>query len=315
MIRPLDDLWGEIARDPGASTFRRVDDTHPFDLYVGVDPGGAKVLLLLTAAEPPPVTVAPRGLQIEKGRRADGRWALTVSLRMPELETLFSRLCEDLVAASRTGCPPSGAGRFVIDRIARWARLLARGHKSGLGEQEYRGLLAELVVLQRLLIPAVGPIAAIAGWTGPLEANQDFRLSDRLLEVKSTVIGSLVVTISSAEQLDVHDFPLFLVAVPVGDGAGGADGTLNDFIQTIRDAASADSATLSTFEELLAMSGYDPADERAEREVSIGLIRKFKVAPEFPRIVRSQLPAAIRAVGYQLDLGLCGANEVERIFR
>jgi hypothetical protein len=39
------------------------------------------------------------------------------------------------------------------------------------------------------------------------------------------------------------------------------------------------------------------------------------MAPEFPRIVRSQLPAAIRAVGYQLDLGLCGANEVERIFR
>jgi hypothetical protein len=314
MTLSLERLWKEIVPDAGAPAFRRVDDKHPLDLYVGVAPGGARELLLLTDNEPPPAPLTPRGFDIETGRRSDGRWALTVCLRMPELSRLFSHLCEDLVEASRSGCQPADAGKFVMERIARWARLLARSPKSGLDEQTYRGLLAELIVLHRLLIPAVGTNVAIPGWVGPLDADQDFRLPDRLIEVKSTVIGSLMVTISSAEQLDVHDFPLYLLTVPIGDGARGTDGTLEQLIEAIRESARPDTASLDIFDDRLGMTGYDPKDDYAIRAFSIGTIHSFRVKSEFPRLGRSTLPAAIRTIQYQLDLGACRAFEVHDIF-
>jgi hypothetical protein len=229
---------------------------------------------------------------------------------MPELSKLFSHLCEDLVESLRTGCRPEEAGRFVMERIARWARLLARSPKNGLDELSYRGLLAELIVLQRILAPAVGVGAAISSWFGPLDADQDFRLPSRLVEVKSTVIGSLTVTISSAEQLDVHDFPLYLVTVPIGDGVHEVDMTLSDLIGAIRGLALTDPGALSLFDERLGMTGYDPKDSYALRPFTTGPIRYFQVTPAFPRLVRSLLPTAIFSVHYQLDLGLCRDFEV-----
>jgi hypothetical protein len=314
MTLSLEKIWREMAPSADASAFRRVDETHPLDLYIGVDPLGARVLLLLTDSEPPAIPATPRGFDIEKGRRTDGRWALTVSLRIPELSKLFSHLCEDLVESLRTGCRPEEAGRFVMERIARWARLLARSSKNGLDELSYRGLLAELIVLQRILVPAVGAGAAISSWFGPLEADQDFRLPSRLLEVKSTVTGSLTVTISSAEQLDVHDFPLCLVTVPIGDGVQGIDMTLGDLIGAIRELAQSDPAGLNLFDERLGMTGYDPKDIYALRPFTTGPIRYFRVTPAFPRLVRSLLPTAIFSVHYQLDLGLCRDFEVRDAF-
>jgi hypothetical protein len=314
MTSLLDKIWSDVAPSADVSTFRRVDETHPLDLYVGIDPLGARVLLLLTDVEPPAIPATPRGFDIEKGRRTDGRWALTVSLRIPELSKLFSHLCEDLVESLRTGCRPEQAGKFVMERIARWARLLARSPKNGLDELSYRGLLAELVVLQRILVPAVGIGTAISSWFGPLDADQDFRLPSRLVEVKSTVIGSLTVTISSAEQLDVHDFPLCLVTVPIGDGLQGIDMTLGDLIGAIRELARPNLASLNLFDERLGMTGYDPKDTYSLRPFTTGRIHYFRVASEFPRLVRSLLPTAFVSVQYQLDLGLCRDFEVHDAF-
>jgi hypothetical protein len=314
MTSPLERIWNEVGPVADAAAFRRVDVTHPVDLYAGIDPLGARVLLLLTDIEPPAITVTPRGFDIEKGRRADGRWALTVSLRIADLSRLFTHLCDDLVESLRTGCRPEEAGRFVIERIARWARLLARGPKTGLDEQTYRGLLAELVVMQQRLIPAVGVGVAIPSWFGPLDADQDFRLPGRLVEVKSTVIGSLMVTVSSAEQLDVHNFPLFLATVPIGNGVQGNDMTLQELVDTIRDLARDDPASLNLFDERLGMTGYIPNDLYATRPFITGQLRCFHVTQGFPRLVRSLLPSPVFSVKYQLDLALCSEFEVHDLF-
>jgi hypothetical protein len=239
---------------------------------------------------------------------------LTVSLRIPELSRLFTHLCDDLVESLRTGCRREEAGRFVIERIARWARLLARGPKTGLDEQTYRGLLAELIVMQQLLIPAVGVGVAIPGWFGPLDADQDYRLPDRLVEVKSTVMGSLMVTVSSAEQLDVHDFPLFIATVPIGNGVQGSDMTLQELIGSIRDLARDDPASLTLFDERLGMTGYIPNDIYATRPFITGQLRCFHVAQGFPRLIRSLLPIAVFSIKYQLDLALCSEFEVHDPF-
>jgi hypothetical protein len=180
----------------------------------------------------------------------------------------------------------------------------------------FRGLVAELAVLHRLLIPVVGADLAITSWVGPLDAEQDFRLDTGLVEVKSTGIGSLTVTISSAEQLDVHDFPLTLVAVPVGsrEGARGPDLRLRDLVAAILERAAPNAHTVELFEDRLALTGYNQDDEFSNRPITIGPMRCFRVAPDFPSILRSSLDAAIRNVRYELDLGRCQNFEIPGVF-
>jgi len=310
----LEQLWEAIAARPERPVFRRVDETHPLDLYVGLSASSEQELLLLTDIEPPVPSGHPRGLRIEHGRRTDGRWALTVRLVYAELGRLFAHLCEDLVAACRSGCRPADAGRFVIDRIERWERLLSRGRRNGLDETTYRGLVAELEVLRRWVLPHAGPDAGIASWVGPLQADQDFRLADRLIEVKSLAVGALSVTISSAGQLEAHGAPLFLAAVPITTGAGATDTTLLDIVESVRQGLHGHTGSLTTFEERLAMTDYADNDPLASRTVGIGVLHAWHVRDDFPRIVRSSMPAAIRSVKYQLDLAACSHFRISDIF-
>lgn len=315
MTQSLEELWQEISRAGPGSAFRRVDERHPLDLYLGVDRQGSRVLLLVTDVEPPSRSIQAKGFEVDCGKRADGRWALSVCLRMPEQSKLFAHLCEDLVDASRSGVSLTGAAHFVLDRIARWERMLARANRGGLDEQEFRGLVAELAVLNTLLIPAFGGSAAVTSWIGPLGADQDFRLLDRLIEVKSTAAGSMMVTISSAEQLDVHDFPLYLVAVSIaaGDGLPGAGGTLRDLVAHIRASIVSDSTATEIFQDRLSITGYDDTSEVATRKINIGPSHFYRVSSAFPSIRRSSMHAALRSVRYELDLSLCKEFEVHSI--
>ena len=89
---------------------------------------------------------------------------------------------------------------------------------------ELRGLVGELLYLERVAIPKYGIEAAVACWVGPKGADQDFVSQDKRIEVKTIREGADRVRISSAEQLDVsgHDLKLAMVVledVPVGGGA------------------------------------------------------------------------------------------------
>jgi len=77
-----------------------------------------------------------------------------------------------------------------FSRLGRWKALLASGNV-GLSEQEVRGLLAELYVLNEVLAPQFGIEACALGWAGPEGEEQDFRIDDRSFEVKAIPTGKL----------------------------------------------------------------------------------------------------------------------------
>src|SRR5688572_5769289 len=157
----LESLWSSLEKQSEGPAFKRVDEVHPLDIYVGRE-DTERLLLLLTEDEPPMVGHF-RALRVTKQLRQDGRWALTVRLVHPELGKLFSHLCQDLVDSSARVKEKQAATRFFIAQIEKWQRLLARGQGGLLEEFEIRGLFAELLYLERFAIPFRGADLAVEG--------------------------------------------------------------------------------------------------------------------------------------------------------
>jgi len=72
-VMQVEDVWADLAINPERPIFRRVDEEHPLDLYLGLDQAEDRVLMLVNEAEPPEVP-SFEAIAISKSARGDGRW-------------------------------------------------------------------------------------------------------------------------------------------------------------------------------------------------------------------------------------------------
>jgi hypothetical protein len=84
--------------------------------------------------------------------------------------------------------------------------------------------------------------------------------------------------------------------------------TLCERVQELRLVLESDPAAASRFENALLHAGY--VDEHAEhytRRLVVSELRFLRVDESFPRLVASNVPAAIRRARYEIDLDATGA--------
>lgn len=304
-MTPIEMIWSSLETGGDIGGARRVDDEHPCDLYAALDPLGRPGLVLVTA-EAPPVPTAFDAVDLTVSHRADGRWNLGIWLRSETLHSLFGRLCHDLVESSRD-VVPAGAAGHILSRLVRWRKLLQAGDSAALPPSELRGLLGELIVLQRCL-ETWPPTEVIHGWVGPLDAPQDFTLPSLRIEVKTIRPGSTTVRISSVDQLDVADAALLLCVITLASAETGTDAfspaQLVDGIRRRLIQAGVPGAILE-FDSRLAAGGYTDLDEYEHRLFRLEAIRFFEVRDDFPRIRRADLSDGIADANYEVELGKC----------
>jgi hypothetical protein len=316
MKMPIEHIWERLLSNPRAAwpVYQRVDESHPIDFYAGVGSDGARLLMLISAFEP---SHAPsyHAFDVLKSRRADGRWTVTVELRRAEFMHVFAHLCDDLIAASRTECKPEEAATYLLARIERWHRLLGRDRSGLLNNQEIRGLIGELLFLQRVCFLAKGPDAAVRSWEGPLDAPQDFRFETRYAEVKTCGPTNLVAWISSAEQLDTGKMPITLsvAVIEAADSLTKGSFTLVSLVERIRAELATSITALGAFDEKLRMSGFTERSEYMKDCFALHAFRYFDVLEDFPRLERRQVSDAIVSLKYQLDLSQCRSFEREDV--
>jgi hypothetical protein len=302
-IPTIEQLWNELRSSSGGARQRRIDASHPLDLYADFeapDRPGLVAVCKTNAAD----TRSLRALDIEQGVRADGRWSLRIVLNEPQLLPVFAALCRDIIAHTRTGIDETTLASAVIRRIERWRSLLERD-ASGLGEPLLRGLIGELFVLESQLLPALGSAAAVKAWMGPQGFPQDFLLPSGIrLEVKTIGRDATTVAINGLGQLDAGIDPLVLMvlrAEVTGASAPGAT-TAPLLISRLRARLAQEPDALVDFDAALADFGWHdhPSHESfALRPLSL---EAHDVDHQFPRVTADSVPRGVQSADYVVRL-------------
>ncbi len=301
--------WEQLRGQHERPVFRRVDDTHPYDVYLGIDHRDAPALMLLSNKAAPDL---PRlkALELSQNLRHDGKYALLVTLANPELLHPFRYVCDDLIECLRSHAAPVGKeATLMLHRLEKWRRLLELG-RVGLSQAEIHGLIGELLFLERL-VPLLGSAAAVQAWRGPSGAAQDFETGGRLYEIKTCGVGGHVIVISSLEQLNTGSAPAHLIAYSIGSSGANGEGsfTLKQVVTRIRTMFEGTSAA-SSFDLKLVEVGYNQEQPEADEPVIIPHVRAFTISEGFPRLSPSTVGTAITSATYCLDLDACKEFEI-----
>ena len=148
----IEELWTLLRRET-VEAQRRVDPDHPLDLYADFEQPDRPGLILFCDERP---NDAPqlKAICIERRERADGRWAMRVCLDEPRLLPVFAELCRDIIEFTRHASHTAQPSGLMLSRINRW-RSLMQSQPTGLSSAQLRGLIGELLILERELLPTL----------------------------------------------------------------------------------------------------------------------------------------------------------------
>lgn len=302
-IPTIEQLWQALRNARGGTLQRRVDATHPHDLYVDFEAPSRPGLIAVCANRPPGFRPL-RAVTVEHGRRADGRWSLRLSLDEPRLLPVFASLCRDIVSFTRTNISEAQLAAAVLGRLDHW-RILLEKDTAGLGELSLRGLIGELLVLEEDVLGVLQPAEAVAAWTGPLGTPQDFQLpSGRRIEVKAVRRDARIVRINGLDQLDPGADTLVLAIVRIDETGGSAPGAITApmLIDRVRSRITSDPEALATFNTSLGFLGWYDHPLHHDLAVRLVAIERHDVGPGFPRLTVASVPAGIEDADYAVVL-------------
>jgi hypothetical protein len=229
---------------------------------------------------------------------------------------LFFHLCSDLISSASAATNEKAAVSSVLNRTWRWHHLLRGGSGSRLSSEEQRGLIGELLVLERFLLPNFSASDALTAWRGPFGSPKDFEIGLFCIESKARRgAATPFVLISSEFQLDTEGLSrLFLYVADISPAPTPMTNrfSLVDVVNRIKDRVTAsDPVALDAYEAALSASGFRWEDDYSGSHWVEGETRLFQVENGFPRITSSSLGSGVSNVRYSVSLAACQSYLVE----
>lgn len=313
------DPWKDISLPTGTGvSARRADPNHAYDFYWARSLDGRCLLVLEYDS-----SISIRDKRPKLGeiriiepliRNEPARFVL--ELTRDENREIFRQLCTDIIESTRKCSDEKSALATMIRRTWRWHGMLKGGRDERLSPEKQKGLIGELRILELALLPRFSANDALVFWRGPERAPKDFSIGNISIEAKAKR-GSArpFVRISSENQLDSDALEaLFLTITYVDESAPEIQEsqTITDYVSHMAGIINSnDPGSLGYFESRLDEVGYNPEHDYSDSHWIIGTTRWYRIAESFPRIVHSQLPAAIDKVEYNLDIGCCDEWETD----
>jgi hypothetical protein len=290
-----------------------VDPSLQWGLYWAMDGDRSCLLMLQYARESVAKNKLPklRGLEIEtRFPQESGKALLVIRLKDSEQREIFLRLCLDIVEATRLARSEAEAVERFLARTWRWHRLLRGGRDDRLSDDEQKGLIGELQLMQQHLIPSIGAEASVKSWMGPLDAPKDFEVGQVCIEAKARRGGATpFVAISSEHQLDTSGVSaLFLnVAEVTGTSEDDPKGiTVTEVAKGVLSIVrQASMAVVDVFDERLVAAGFEWSHDYSDRNWLVGPDHVFEVGEGFPRITPDMYPQGVTNLRYSLSLQAC----------
>lgn len=281
-------------------------------------PGAERSLLIrLPETEAQALVIAGLTPAIELSLHDDrgahpGQASVMLRARDPRHRDLFMHIGDDLVDQLRR--EPTRPVQVLLQRIELWRDFLRRRDET-LTEPRLRGLFGEVWFLTERLLPRTAThhrVAALAAWTGPLGARRDFNLGEASLDMKTGVPGSTAVQIASIQQLSpAPGTQLYLGHLTLKRDAAGQ--TLPELIDRLR--STLDTGARELLDARLLQAGYIDADRNQAPVSDLRLIAEqfdtYTITPGFPALTPENLPPAVIACSYTLDLSTCGEFRVD----
>lgn len=276
----------------------------PVRLAIGAN-GEPRLLLPLAPREMPASVDGGNALSVSvssfsyKGARL--RFLDLVCVR-EDLEAVFAEVADEILARIGGGDGCADAARSTISDFR---ALLTRARAKDVGIGRVAGLVAELLVLNRLLDRSP---SAWAAWRGPEGDRHDFRVGDSSLEVKASLrAGTSGVTINGLDQLEAPTggtlHLLHIVLEPVTGGILSVASLVESAMSKVPEPA--------RIETLLMAAGC--ADALAEEWNRHRFRREseqlYEIRAGFPRLTRTMLknnsiPLGVHDVSYIIDLSV-----------
>ena len=315
-----DNPWRDIESPTSIDTVnaRRIDAGLPWDFFWARAVDGRVMLTLRHAASSSPTTRLPQIRDIEITLSAvDEFRKCTLGFKLWEasLQDLFHTLCLDIVSAAAHAGSEADAVNTALRRTWRWHHLLQGGKSGLLSPEEQKGLIGELLVLERYLLPLLPVSVAVAAWLGPLGSPKDFEVGLLAIEAKARRGSSRPkVTITSEHQLDSSgsdSLYLHVVELSVAPETNSESFSVSDVASRIRNLIVADDPSVTdTFDGLLTAAGLIEEHDYSSSCFVEGQSRILVVDNDFPRIAATDILPGVERVTYSIMLRLCEPFEV-----
>jgi hypothetical protein len=303
--------WQDLRIHGDANAHQLYDVSHPLQLFFGYDVSGERIFFLITPYAPKRLPAQSESIDLRLLQRHDGLYTLILRLLKSDQNSVFNHLCWDLAEFTRS-CNDSATGTTMfLERYRRWQRLLESGRIGLLSEAQIKGLIGELLFLEKYLFVRYGTNIALKGWLGPNGADQDFRFDDYWYEVKAADAGALSIRISSIEQLDIESTGQLCVVFLDRAGSNLQDAfSLNTLVTRIRSFISTDTESREIFQKRMETIGYIDIREYSEEIFILRRIRRFLVSHAFPRIRQRMIDPSITKVTYDLRIDALATFEI-----
>jgi hypothetical protein len=318
---PNPEAWAELRAerpisDDGLVTRAVLHRGEATAILMGMDAEGDLHLLIPVSGGPSTQEFPDlNGLVVRHRITSEGEF-LDLVATAPH-ERVFTPVCREVIEAvhAQNRAPWAAVASIIRQWQSAW-----RPTREYMSRTTQVGLAGELIILARIMVPALGA-SAVLSWSGPERERHDFVSGDLHLEVKTTRGSRHEHEISRLDQLWVPGGRrLLLASVQLEASIGGAL-TLASLIDELIDLIRDDAAAVDDF--LRKLSRLDWSDEmRRSGELLRFHLRAaalYEVDEEFPRLRQDfQPPSGVLAVRYTVSLAnlpTLGVDEVVDMLR
>ena len=274
--------------------------------------GEPRVLLPLAEGEAMATVSGGLALSISVSSfRHNGRILRFLDLvcRSADLETVFGEVVDEMLVRIDGGDECVEAARSTIEDFR---SLLQRAGSLEVDKRTIAGLVAELVVLNRLLERSS---SAWKAWCGPVGNRHDFRTGDTSLEVKAALRpDAATITINGLEQLEVPTQGTLHLFRIVLESVHGGVLSVSDLVRRAMSLAREPQELM----ELIVAAGCKDVDAEQwnRHRFRIESEHLYEIRPGFPRLVMSMLndgvvPHGVHGVTYHVDLSAADSFSCE----
>lgn len=246
--------------------------------------------------------VTVNGVDIDLRVGNQGQQHLVLALERQVDRDLFEGLCRTLAFALEHATDSASSLAVSMAHIRRWKTFLS-GRSQHLSAEDVRGLFAEIVFLTELIDREMPSNTVVDAWLGPEQSHQDFIFGNTAVEVKSlSGTERSSIRISSEDQLESLNEALFLRVYRLSSLADAARArSLNELVAVVQERLDKAEA-VEAFDRKLVAHGYAPLPDYDEPRFVVSDMSSYRVADDFPRLMRSQLPTGIAKVAYDIRL-------------